>query len=319
MNLDIEKVISWLNQLYGAPKITLVFVSCLLLGLFIKYGLKAVHNSGIPIIVVMWGAFWLPALSDWPESSAKTVTRFILFNGFFGACEGFIATMIHRWALKPLLKKIGVKDSDDTAEFTKPPDPPASDPMSRGGKAALLFFCLALCGLCGCHAAPVTHGIPNLAQVEPGVWRGGQPNDEGWKWLKSQEVATVIKLNTESEASDNAARNLYGMEVWGFPLTTGQQLGFVAIPKDYFDTAIAAFPMPKAQLASFGLPSNYSHGNVFIHCQHGQDRTGLFVACYRVAGHQEGWTRERAEKEMLALGFHKSLHGLWEAWENFKP
>jgi hypothetical protein len=31
-----------------------------------------------------------------------------------------------------------------------------------------------------------------------------------------------------------------------------------------------------------------------------------------------GWTKQQAEKEMLAFGFHRSLHGLHEAWENFE-
>lgn len=180
--------------------------------------------------------------------------------------------------------------------------------------APLLLLCLLL----GCKSSPVTHGIPNLAQVEPGVWRGGQPTDEGWKWLKSQNVTVVIKLNTESEGSDWTAFNI-GMNVWHVPITLSQQTGLTKIRPNYFSDAISGFHMPEAQLASFGLPADYSKGNVFIHCEHGQDRTGLFVACYRVAGHQEGWTKAAAEKEMLSLGFHESLHGLWEFWENFKP
>ena len=53
----------------------------------------------------------------------------------------------------------------------------------------------------------------------------------------------------------------------------------------------------------------------FVHCEHGQDRTGLIVALYRVK--VNGWDKPKSEKEMLALGFHKELHGLWEYWETF--
>ncbi len=187
------------------------------------------------------------------------------------------------------------------------------------GLLVIAAIAMMMLGSCGCQTAMVTHGIPNLRQVEPGVWRGGQPTDEGWRWLHAQGVRVVVKLNPESEASDAAAEEPYGMIVWRLPLTFGQQLGTSKIPKDYFVDAVAAFPLPQAQRSSFGLMPDQSVGNVFIHCQHGQDRTGLFVACYRVAGHQEHWTKAAAEKEMLANGFHKELVGLWEYWENFKP
>lgn len=39
-----------------------------------------------------------------------------------------------------------------------------------------------------CASDRMIHGIPNLAQVESGVWRGGQPTDEGWTYLKSVGV-----------------------------------------------------------------------------------------------------------------------------------
>lgn len=184
-----------------------------------------------------------------------------------------------------------------------------------------LSLILSLAFLCGCAKTTLApHGIPNLALVEPGVWRGGQPTDEGWKWLKDHNVKTVVKLNTESEGSDEPAERFYGMTVWRLPLTVAQQLGVGTIPKDYFTDAIAAFPLPEDQRSLFGIPTNQPlNGNVFIHCLHGEDRTGLFVACYRVQGHQEHWTKAAAEKEMLDHGFHKILHGLWEYWEDFKP
>ncbi len=49
-----------------------------------------------------------------------------------------------------------------------------------------------------------------------------------------------------------------------------------------------------------------------VHCEHGQDRTGVAIGLYRL---HTGWTEEHAEDEMLAHGFHRSLIGLWEWWE----
>jgi protein tyrosine/serine phosphatase len=39
---------------------------------------------------------------------------------------------------------------------------------------------------------------------------------------------------------------------------------------------------------------------VFIHCEHGKDRTGLIVALYRVF--YQGWPKAKAHNEMIALG-----------------
>jgi protein tyrosine/serine phosphatase len=47
---------------------------------------------------------------------------------------------------------------------------------------------------------------------------------------------------------------------------------------------------------------------IFIHCKHGQDRTGLIIGLYRVF-YQE-WTPKEAYQEMIRYGFHPWLLGL---------
>ena len=61
----------------------------------------------------------------------------------------------------------------------------------------------------------------------------------------------------------------------------------------------------KAILQIVANPANLP---IYIHCKHGQDRTGLVVALYRIFN--EGWTPVEARKEMLQLGFHTMLLGL---------
>lgn len=150
-----------------------------------------------------------------------------------------------------------------------------------------------------------SHGIPNFATVEPGIYRGGQPTEEGWRYLASIGVSNVIKLNQEKEDSDNYAKSI-GMTVIPFPISLPQQLGLEHFDLNYvwvFDQLNADVNKPVQQ-------------GLFIHCEHGQDRTGLFVALYRVAC--EHWQVANAEAEMLSHGFHKSLHGLWEFWKKFR-
>jgi protein tyrosine/serine phosphatase len=48
---------------------------------------------------------------------------------------------------------------------------------------------------------------------------------------------------------------------------------------------------------------------VYIHCRHGQDRTGIAVAAYRMK--MQGWSLSEAQAEMQDFGFNN-------IWVNFK-
>ncbi|MEL0166671.1 MAG: dual specificity protein phosphatase family protein [Pseudomonadaceae bacterium] len=49
------------------------------------------------------------------------------------------------------------------------------------------------------------------------------------------------------------------------------------------------------------IRAGQQQGNVLIHCKHGQNRTGLMAAMYRIVF--DGWSREQAMAEMLEGGF----------------
>lgn len=145
-------------------------------------------------------------------------------------------------------------------------------------------------------AMTISNGIPNLFAVEQNILRGGQPSDVGWTYLKSQGITDVIKLNTDEEGLDP------------------ERMGFV----------IHKFPIPWWRQTIWHPTSKSIHAavdlvkvNTFIHCEHGLDRSGLIVACFRVWKQQ--WKKQDAEDEMLAYEFHKALRGLWEFWEDKVP
>jgi len=151
-------------------------------------------------------------------------------------------------------------------------------------------------------------GIPNLMTVEgaisapPGkfIYRGGQPDNDGFKWLKDKGVTDVVKLNTEGESSDVAAEAL-GIRVHYMPIPLEDQLVF----KPRKDLVVAATSIITT---AFEVPTS-----VFVHCEHGQDRTGLVIGCYRVW--EQGWTKDDAWTEMKKNGFHEELLGLMLFWE----
>jgi protein tyrosine/serine phosphatase len=162
----------------------------------------------------------------------------------------------------------------------------------------------------GCSPTVYTHGVPNLVQVEPGLWRSGQPTTpEAWAYLRRLGISNVIKLNFESEGSDDGA-GAAGIAVFRAPLQPeGDQ--------DVFDNISNTFKKPDKGHIDYALihlgQFRDPNGGVLVHCTHGQDRTGLIIGLYRL---NEGWTKDAAYKEMLVHHFHSSLHGLHEYWEN---
>jgi len=142
--------------------------------------------------------------------------------------------------------------------------------------------------LVGCATQQSTNGIPNFSQVSPGIYRGGQPTAQGWEYLHTLGVTNVLKLNTNLEGTDPK-----DFRIFYYPITFAQQMGFEELP------SLPIF---------FGPP-------MFVHCSHGQDRTGLMIALHRML--VENWSKSDAEKEMLEHGFHKELRGLWGYWQAF--
>src|SRR5208337_4114463 len=137
--------------------------------------------------------------------------------------------------------------------------------------------------------------IPNTLMVN-NIHRGGQPKEAvDWALLNSMGVKDVVKLNSTSEGSDEQARD-FGLMMTQLSINRWEQL--VAEP------TLATIQHAVAILAQ---------GNCFVHCEHGEDRTGLVVGAFRVW--KCGWSKVDAYQEMLNNGFHPLLVGLWEFWD----
>jgi tyrosine-protein phosphatase SIW14 len=136
-------------------------------------------------------------------------------------------------------------------------------------------------------ARPLGHtrkirGIGNFGEVTPTLFRGGQPNHEGFRALAKLGIDIVVDTRGNRSSSEGKEVRRRGMQ-------------YVAIPWHC--------PMPRDEVFARFLKLLQENPNkrVFVHCRLGDDRTGMMVAAYRMAA--EGWTASQAMREMRQFGF----------------
>ena len=132
-------------------------------------------------------------------------------------------------------------------------------------------------------------GIPNMAEVTPRLYRGGQPSNTGLEALARMGFAIVVDGRGHSGARKRER-----------DLVTKLGMQYVELPWHC--------PFPKDQVfARFLLLIRQNpKKKIFVHCRLGDDRVGMMIASYRMA--EQGWAAEEAMQEMKADGFSWSHH-----------
>lgn len=144
--------------------------------------------------------------------------------------------------------------------------------------------------------------IRAFAQVSDGLYRGGHPDEAGLDYLKSLGIKTIVDLeiadlieatpgSIDDELKGAAARDI---TVVRFPMAAYQ-----ITSGDAFNEKIEA---------ALQVMADQAQRPIFVHCLHGEDRTGLVVGLERVFG--EDWAPADAYAEMLSRNFHPSYIGL---------
>jgi tyrosine-protein phosphatase SIW14 len=129
--------------------------------------------------------------------------------------------------------------------------------------------------------------LPNFHRVSAHLYRGGQPREGGLAKLAAMGVKTVLNLRDDDGRAAGEAREA------------------AALGLRYFNVPVSRAGRPSRErieelMALVDAPENQP---VFVHCKRGADRTGAFVAAYRIT--HDGWTSERAlaEAERYGMGF----------------
>jgi len=139
-------------------------------------------------------------------------------------------------------------------------------------------------------AVPVdlSPGLTNFATVSADLYRGAQPTAEGFRTLAKLGVKTVVNLRA---FHDDAK------------LIDGTGLGYVHITFEPWN------PERGEVITFLKIMADSARRPVFVHCQHGADRTGTMVAAYRMVFQR--WSLEQALAELPNFGFHR-------IWSNLK-
>ncbi len=149
--------------------------------------------------------------------------------------------------------------------------------------AQLLALTLAPWSLGGCTiAGPLAEkGLPNFARVDEHLLRGAQPASAGYDELARMGVGTVVDLRQRWERRLTRTQEQAEVE--------HAHMQYVWVPLNGFDA-------PSVKEARTVLDAIQSSPKpVFLHCEHGADRTGTIVALYRIT--HDCWTADAAIKE----------------------
>ena len=152
-------------------------------------------------------------------------------------------------------------------------------------------------------------GIENLTRAADGVYRGARPlNVDEMQALSNLGIKSILNLQGGDMES-----SLWKLISWNEP---GEKPEYIAAEKSVaaqFNIAFTNIPLnsldpvtadeDKQIDQAIEFLHNKNNQPVYVHCEHGKDRTGLVVALYKIK--YEGMSVDAAYNEWVQLGHSK--------------
>lgn len=133
-------------------------------------------------------------------------------------------------------------------------------------------------------------GIRDAAKVNDFLFRGSQPSEQGLEELKKIGITSIVDLRGELRGRADAEKEQ--AEALGMRVVIIHASGW-SPPSD---EQVSQF---------FQLVQTEPREKLYVHCWLGDDRTGVFIATYRIAF--EHWNPDDAIREM----YHFHFKGFW--------
>ena len=134
-------------------------------------------------------------------------------------------------------------------------------------------------------------GVSGAGKINDFLYRGSQPDEQGIEQLKKIGITTIVDLRGERQGTVLTERKR--AEALGLRFVNIRASGW-SPPKD------------EELVEFFSLLQQQPRETIYVHCWLGNDRTGVFLASYRIAF--EDWPAERALEEMDFFQFKGFWH-----------
>lgn len=162
------------------------------------------------------------------------------------------------------------------------------------GRMSATVFAVALFALTTmAQETPARYAeLPNFHEVNSQLYRGAQPRAGGLRRLAELGIKTIINLRGTDEQ------------------TRAEQREAEALGLHYFNVSLPGLSRPSTEQVEqvLSLLNASERQPVFVHCHHGEDRTGVIVAVYRIT--HDGWTSEQAKAEAKRHGMSRVQIGM---------
>jgi hypothetical protein len=144
-------------------------------------------------------------------------------------------------------------------------------------------------------------GLGAPVRAASSIYRGARPGEDGLRFLQTLGVKTVLNFEVEDEIQnemDLIKKDSLPFNEIDHSMNNGMGVNDLANGNPDHDGMIAS-------VADMRRPENFPE---YVHCTHGQDRTGLIVALHRVFN--ECWSPDDAEAEWNQI--EGWWHHLWQ-------